>query len=373
MAAVNLRVATQDDLPGIWSVCSPLFDEYSHFTYKDFTEISLHKYFENPSLSANHLFGWVLEASEGIVGFLGLVPQRFKIGNKLVTGASGTTWGVHPNYRAHSLTLYKAYMGWGDNNFLIDTTAGELASKLHSSLKLGMKKIPFDDFDNRMLWITSVKQLTRWKAQKESKPLYRIASREPFLSVASIVTKRKFRNNGQLRLEGGNLHTEAASEFGLEFDDLWSRINGQYEITNLRDSQFLRWRHSNLPKVLGESKVFACRDGGELLGFISVWKNIYKNSFPDHYVVTDIFYDRRRQDVLENLLNAAFQYAKENKASVFEVYGFNPEIRKVLETQSPYRLRTPSWTYWYKGPTDLHNVCKELEWWPSGTDGDRNF
>jgi hypothetical protein len=144
--------------------------------------------------------------------------------------------------------------------------------------------------------------------------------------------------------------------------------------------------------------VLACRDGGELLGYIVLREPA--TTAAGHMLVADLFTDPARPETLHSLLNAGYALARSRGASAFEVFGVHPSVIGALATQSPYILRRQqlerlgrgaslrtaiaalrpgeqeqvSTTYWYKAPDpELARVCATGAWWPSAIDGDLNL
>ncbi len=118
--------------------------------------------------------------------------------------------------------------------------------------------------------------------------------------------------------------------------------------------------------------MFACREEGQLRGYIALKiRTDARGHFPGHYVVTDLFYELRRKDVLYSLMNYAYEYAKGQGCSIFQVSGFSREVIDELKTQRPYIRKSKACPYWY---TSLHTaealLCNEKHWWPAGVDGD---
>ena len=135
-----------------------------------------------------------------------------------------------------------------------------------------------------------------------------------------------------------------------------------------------------------------------MLGYVALREPA--TTAPGHFIMTDLFYDPARPDVMQNLANAAFDFAAAHSASVLEVFGFHPSLNRELQTQHPYALHraqlerlgrdaslrnvaralarrggdAPSETYWYRAPDPaLSEVCASGAWWPSGIDGDLNL
>ena len=148
-----------------------------------------------------------------------------------------------------------------------------------------------------------------------------------------------------------------------------------YDITTVRDRAFLNWRHCEAGSLVGRTSVFACRDQGQIRGYIAVQVRAHESGYVrGHYVVTDLFYERTRKDVLYNLMNYAFEFAKAQGCSIFQVSGFSNEVVEELKMQRPYIRKDLSCPYWYQGSPDIEaKLCDEKRWWPSGADGDSNL
>lgn len=374
---VELREARIEDIPGIWKLCSKFFDEFRGCSCEDFSDLCIHRWKDNPARMPEHVFGWVLEtADKEITGFLGLVPMKVKIGNNIASAASGTSWAVETAYRAYSFDLYKRFMAWGDKNFLLDTTAAEVVANLHSCLKLGMNKIPIQGFDKKFLWVLKSEVLisSRIKEMSMRNKLWAVANSPFFIKICSFLLDVRFFCNRRINFKCSRLTVEAVGDFTDEFDRFWNDNKQDYAITIARDKAFLAWRHLKIPKIAGKSFVFACRDKGKLLGYAAVQKIGYQNSKPGHFVLSDVFYKLDHPDVFYNLMNYAFDFIKNSGGSIFEVFGFNPMIMNELKKQSPVEEQVFRRTYWYKAPTkEILDLCREGDWWPSGSDGDLNL
>jgi amino acid adenylation domain-containing protein len=403
------RFGQMDDVRGVWEVCSRAFASYAHSSLQDFEELCRYRWADNPLRTDDDPFGWVLENSEGrIVGFHGLVPVRLWVGGKTVAGISPTTWAADPGIGHAGLTLLSTYLSWGQDRFLLNTTANAITSAMHEASNLGMKKIPIADFDQRLLWVIDFRSLVGWKLNQNGSQTSLnwaaktvIGALAPFaFGVAGGV--RAGLNAGlhgmQIKFDCRPLQVEPITHFGPEFDLLWDRLKHDHAVTIERSSVFLNWRHGKLPRLLGRAHALACREKGELVGYIALREPV--TTAPGHFIVTDLFYDRTRPDVLHNLMNAAFELALSKSASVIELFGFHPELNRQLRSQKPYILRRSqlerlgrsrslthiaaglsragrnnlSTTYWYRAPnSDLDAVCSNGQWWPSGVDGDLNL
>ena len=414
LKGATLRFAEMDDVRGIWEVCSRAFAPYAACSFEEFEELCRHRWLNNPFRTKNDPLGWVLEAESGrIVGFHGLVPVSLWIGDRSHPAVSPTTWAADPGYGKAGLALLTTYLNWGTDRFLLNTTANAITSAMHEGSHAGMKKIPIDDFDQRLLWVVDFKALLRWKIRESQAPemVRRAAGSAAGLAVMGALAPFAFGLLGgggaalraafggmRIKFDCPPLQVEPIAKFGPEFDGLWDRLKHNYAVTVERTAAFLNWRHLNLPRLLGRSCALACRENGKLLGYVALREP--STTAPGHWIVTDLFYDTHRPAVLHNLMNAAFDFAVARSASVIEMFGFHPALNRELMAQNPYVLRRAqlerlgrgaslasllaelkphsrkisSSTYWYRAPNaELDRICSTGRWWPSGVDGDLNL
>lgn len=377
MSKVTLREARFDenDLREIWDLQRRLFVRNQSCSLTDFVRMCRHKWLDNPARTPDHVLGWVLEsAKDGIVGFVGLVPVRMKIGSKELVGASGTMFVVSPAYRAYSLSLYKRFLGWGERHFLVDTASNKVGNKLNA---LGMTKIPVANFDHYFYWPIRPEVAVKWRLDNSAwRNWLSLAARAPFSWLLKAVARVRFAGHRRLRFPGATLPVESVKEFTDEFTQFWEDHKNEYGITMVRDRTYLQWRHLEAPPISGTTHVFACRDHGCLRGYLAMLELNPEEGLcsPGRFRVTDVFYDRSRPDALYSLMNHAFEFATARGCSVFEVAGVSRELADMLQAQRPYARQAESWTYWYKAPTqELAEACQREVWWPSGSDGDANF
>ena len=378
MSAVTLREAQfdQQDLRGVWDLQRRLFEQNNWCSFGEFVEMSRVRWLDNPARTPDHVFGWVLDSpTDGIVGFVGLIPVRMKIGGREIVGGCGSGYCVMPTYRAYSLSLYKQLMDWGDTHFLVTTTANQMSSKLNRIL--GLNQIPVLNFDRFFLWLIRPEVLVNRaldnSAWQNWSPL---VARAPFSWLLKVVARVRFARHRRLRFSGETLPVETVKEFTEDFTQFWEGHKNQYGITMVRDKKFLQWRYLEMPPVLGVNHIFACRDNGRLGGYLVMVEINPRQKFcaPKRFRVIDVFYDRSRPDVFYSLMNRAFESAKVQGCTAFEVASMSQELTDLLQVQRPYVQQAESCPYWYKtSKEDLAELCRTEVWWPSGADGDSNL
>lgn len=369
---VNLREAQSEDIPGIWSVCSGLIDAFNYFTYEDFYEVCLYRWERNPFRS-DEVFGWVLEDGDKIVGFLGLIPMKFKIGSRVVPAVAATTWAVDPRYRAHSLLLYKAFLSLGKKSLLLSTTPSPESSKIIERFK--MQKIPLPYFDKRFIWFVKAWYPASWwiKKFKHKSVFVRLFLNGLTLFPIAGLLRLLSMKHRKVEFKCEPLPVERVHVFTDEYDDFWHAQKQGYGITAVRTKEFLNWRHIEMPKILGENYVFACRVDGKLRGYIALYRRVNPQKIAYHFKVTDIFYDVKETGVLWNLLNYTYEFVRKNKGNIYEMDGFSRVVMNEAMKQNPFVKTASTWSYWYKAPGGIGDICSVEDWWPSGIDGDRNM
>ena len=375
--AVREAQWTAEDLRGIWNLCRRLFESYRSVSHDDFVALYRHRWLDNPARNDRHSLGWVLDTpKDGIAGFVGMLPVRMKVEDREIDGVCGTTFVVLPQYRLHSLGLYKRYSDWGNQQLLLDVTSGEIGNKLHRHLKQGIVPIPVEHMDRQLLWPIRPEVPVRWMLDKSRWQKWSPVFDRPAAAwLIRVCAKGWFGSHQRIRFPNANLSVEPVREFTDDFTKLWEDHKHQYGITTVRDRRYLQWRHRDLPPVMSTTHVFACREGGALRGYLCLMeRNRGLNYYPGHFRVTDVFFDRHRPEVLESLMNHAYEYARSSDGCLFEVSGFAPAVAVPLLSQRPYIKFRDAWPYWHKTPSsNLADICSHAEWWPSGSDGDANF
>lgn len=365
----------EEDLKGLWDLLRAQFAAYRTCTLPQFLRLYEQLWLDNPARTADHVLGWVLQSRVGaIVGFIGLLPIKLKIGDSEVVGGAGHSWVVHPAHRSHSLRLYKQLLAWAESHMLLFTTALEQAARVNALF--GCSPIPIAQFRRQALWLFRPERIAKAALTKAGwRRLAQWSEHFPLRSVIAVLLRLRFARHRFARLPCRPMQMESLSDFGQEFDRLWDDNKSDYAITTVRDRSFLAWRHLKLPSLLGRTQVFTCREGGQLRGYIAVQvRHAEADVLTGHFMVTDIFYQRTCPDALYNLLNHVFDFARSNACAVLEISDVSADVMRTLEALHPYVRDCRPWTYWYKAPSEaLSQRCADQAWWPAGIDGDINI
>ena len=82
--------------------------------------------------------------------------------------------------------------------------------------------------------------------------------------------------------------------------------------------------------------MFACREDGRLAGYVALQTPGYHGRLPGCFIVTDLFYAAEREDVLHNLMNAAFRFAVASGGTVLKLSGFPSAVEPAAARVLPF-------------------------------------
>lgn len=378
-SAVTLREAqyNDQDLAKIWPVCRLAFAKYQSLSLDQFLHYCRCLWFQSPARTSEHPFGWVMENADGIVvGFFGLVPAIVKLGDREVVAGAGHSWAVHPAYRCYGLRLMQKVLEWGRQRLVLITGANEETASILRNVSSGFRKIPIDSFNRHFWWLIRPGVVVRWAlTQRGYESMPRIVEMPIVRGLFTGAMRAYFAKHRTFWFDCPVLPVELVSSCGEEFDELWHRLKHTYGILGVRDRATLNWRHFQIPSIIGRTVIFACREGGALQGYLALQERYgVAGDPPGLFAVTDVFYDRRRPNVLRNLFNAALDFAVSKGCAVFQVSNMSQDLAEHLESQGPYVRPLRGWNYWYRMLLeDMAQVCRAQEWWPSASDGESNI
>ena len=328
---------------------------------------------DNPALSlgaANFPIGWVQEANDTIVGYLGSIPLLYQYGDQKVLAAATTSYAVDPAYRSRSLGMVGAFFRQPGCDLYLDTTATPAAGKIMQAFKA--ERLPQQDYETVLFWVLDPQDFLHSVAKKlQLSP--RLAGILATLGSAALhgdILLRKRRPASRPgRLSCRELRVE---EIGDDFQSLWFRkVHERPRLMAWRTPEILHW-HFLIPHSKSSPQVLACYDGKTLAGYAIVLTTSVRELGLKKSSVADVFVADDKPEVVSELLAGAYELAKKSLSDVLEIMGFPESVRSICRVWNPYSRRYPACPYFYK--TDniaLRNVLVNQDcWYACPYDGD---
>ena len=316
--------------------------------------------------------GWVLEADDRLVGYIGNITQRYRYGDTTLTSVASHGLVVEPAFRGATLSLVAAFYRQESVDLYLTTTAIEAVGKIARAFR--SDPLPQADYDTVLFWVLQPYGFAQAVMKK-------LQLRPVFSRLGTMFGSFAIKVDGFIRRRrpsGGSrdltVSESGVSTIGSDFQHLWEQKVSEkpHRLLADRSPAALRW-HFQIPGDRGTPRVLCCRKNGELLGYAVV-----RNESPNEAtglrrcLLADILAKHDDPDVLQALLRAAYDQATRAGSHVLEVLGFPENVRKVCSQSRPYERRYPASPFYYKASDPkIHKLLSDgLFWYASPFDGD---
>lgn len=312
--------------------------------------------------------GWVLEADEGIVGYLGNIPLRCFYRGTMLSVAATHGLVVRPECRAYTAGLVSAYCRQKGVDLLVATSAGEASGKIFEAFKA--QPLPQPDYHTALFWVVDAPGfLSALQEALRVKGTIATLSRHvgSQLLRAEQVLRRRCPHARTQKCDVRELSPSAIDD---DFDVFWQKkVAVTTRLMTDRSAIALRW-HFDIPGDQRRPIVLRCDYSGRMVGYAILVTKI-KDGIRKAYLA-DIVVEDEESFVAQELLIAGFEYARRSKHHVFEVLGFPRLIRRICSEWNPYSRNYPSSPYLFKAADhDLHGSLRsENAWYATPYDGD---
>jgi hypothetical protein len=314
--------------------------------------------------------GWVLETERGIVGYQGSVPLLYRLGERTLLVATGTSLVVEPAYRGRAMGLLTSFYSQPGVDLLLITTAVPSVAKLSEALRA--EAVPQRDYGRVLFWVLDAREFAKAVVAK--------ARLRGALSAASILLGSMavradayiWRRHAVSASEGFRVTEVPLESIGDEFETLWRRkLAEKPRLLVDRSPLSLKW-HFMIPGRAPSSWALCCRRSDRLLGYAIVRHVIDPETGMRRSMLADLLVAQDDQNVTATLLGAAFDHSVRMKDHVFEVLGFPQEVRQILLRWNPYARSYPSCPFFYKtADRSLRAILADEKMWYAGPlDGD---
>jgi hypothetical protein len=326
---------------------------------------------DNPAIAEGEkpVIGWVLVASDEIVGFLGSIPMLYEFEGQTLKAGATCRLAVEPGYRAFAHLLVTSFFRQKVDLFL-DTTATVSAGKIMMAFKA--VELPQKDYGNVLFWILDPNPFTKsvFKRLGINSTLKGIGS-----ALASVAVRADIGLRRRPRPATSGRYTIAetgVTELGEEFQKFWSqKLQGVARLSARRTTSIMRW-HFDPPGTRRVTRVLACYAGSRLVGYGVVRHDQHVSDGLRRSIIADLMIDDTAPQVMDHLLAAILKSSKDAGSHVLEVMGFPKEIRQKFLQWKPYSRNYPACPYLYKArdPVLHQKLANENAWYACPFDGD---
>lgn len=327
----------------------------------------------NPALTSPDCdlpIGWVLEADGAVVGYMGSIPLRYRLGTRTLTAVASHGLVVEPPYRSAAVSLVAAFNNQKSVDLYLTTTAIPAVGRIAKAFKFDV--LPQADYETVLFCILKPHTFAVEMMKKlELKPSL---SKMGGAAASIAITIDGFMRGGRPKLAHGALTVNGIGVNEInesEFQGLWSaKVTEDTRLFADRRPVSLRW-HFEIPGDHGSARVFCCRRDGELVGYAVVRHDPQPDDVQKS-LVADILVKQDDPEVLRALLAAAYDDAKHSGSYLLEVLGFPPNIRREFLRWSPYLRKYPASPFYYRAADPaMHKALSHgMAWYATPFDGD---
>jgi hypothetical protein len=326
---------------------------------------------DNPAIGDGEkpVIGWVLVASDEIVGFLGSIPMLYEYEGQALRAAATCRLAVEPDYRAFTHLLVTSFFRQKVDLFL-DTTATVSAGKIMKAFNA--VELPQKDYGHVLFWVLDSGSFAKsvFKRLGISSSLKGMGSALASVALRADIGLRR-RGHGP-KSRRYTITETGVNDLGHAFQQFWSeKCHETSRLQAKRTSAIMRW-HFDPPGSRRVARVLGCYVGSRLVGYGVVRHDEPAGDTLRRSIVADLMIEDSVPEVMEHLLAAMLRSAKETGSHVLEVTGFPHEIRQKFLQWKPYSRNYPACPYLYKArdPVLHQKLSNENAWYACPFDGD---
>lgn len=313
------------------------------------------KYFENPAGSA--CVSLALDG-ERVVGRLGFIPLRVRVGRRDVTAALQVDSDILEDYRKSGTYFRLAGM------------VEKEGQRRALAFGFGFSSAATKKISTAILGFSMVSPVARTVKVIDPAQYLSTSFKIPLIFLPGEQIKRFIHWRANRPTSNGIVVSEI-SEFGSQFNDLWKK-NDSTKIQVVKDATYLNWRYRQCPSV--QYKIYTASEKDELKGFIAFQLKLTDGI--KHGILSDLFCPPNHPGIMDNLLAAAIKHClKQGAVSIkcwmpqhHPVYpilvkkGFRPRATKVFLLVTPnansdipgHTLQNGANWFYVLGDSDLH-------------------
>ena len=297
----------------------------------------------NPAFVDGYTRGWLLRDNGRIVGFLGSIPWRFRLGGNETTVFAGTTWRVLPEFRGMSILLKRRQMDEHQEVLHFSTTPRPEVARILNLLEYERIRRGTGTETHTAI-LLNVEKILRLKFRNSAWSKTIAKSLAPPLKAIQAIRMRRL---GQCAHD----NVRELGSAGETFDDLWRRTRDRYPSTNVRTAAAVNWYCFS--STAFEKKLFGYFDGEKLTGYI-IFLSTERRGMK-FFECVDLWIDPEagRDEILGALIEKARQCAVQGSFDRVHLPHFNRETAASYRNLGLLEMKGRRKPGFYKGPRQM--------------------
>ncbi len=298
--------------------------------------------------------------------------MRYRLKDQVLLAAVASSWGVEKPFRTHTNELAKQYFSQKTVDLLLGTTTGYSVGRIFA--RFDMAPMPQRQYDEVLFWVLDPAEFLR-AALRKGHAHPSLAEAGALVAAPALAAAiRLQRRHVSRRVAGLDPELISLDAIDDEFDDLWRRKASEGRLYAYREAADLRWhfaRHAGA----GTLTVLRCRRAGLLDGYLVMVREKVGTVGLNRAKIIDLFVAADDPTVIDALLSAAANVAREQNCHVLEAVGFPESIRAQLKNYRPFTRRFANFPVHFKAQSSaLHAALQsEQAWYPTLYDGDSSL
>jgi predicted N-acetyltransferase YhbS len=307
MSTCIVRQAKFHDMKRLW--------KFSELAYEDLhphnmTEKWIWQYLKNPYVAnkSENLPIWIAEEGDTIVGQIGTIPVKLKIGHLTLDAVWGVDLIVLPSCRGEGIGRQLIENVVKHNQCYAAVDMSDTTRRIYD--RLGYIQINPVPVHRKMIKLSSglVFEYLTLLSKKHAwvNRLNRIVHQTHLSKFLAFLINRAITIQKALKPQikkTGQVGIHKLKSFGEEIDALWTKVQNQYGIIARRDQTFLNWRFAE--NVHSHFEAFKAVRQGEITGYI-ILRRGQLGQRQMGYIV-DMLFDRNDEETMAVLLQHAIE------------------------------------------------------------------
>jgi GNAT superfamily N-acetyltransferase len=251
---------------------------------------------------------WLADHNGKIVGQYPMVLSDMKVGKEIVKVSQNIDLMTHPDYRKQGmfLTLEKKALEEGAKEGINITIGFPNTAAYPGHLKtgwfdIGSLQIGIKPFNLK-------KMIGSGNQTPFIKKLYFVFGK---MIIALFYREKK-------TIEFDNISITEIDSFNDRIDEFWTEVSNGYEITTLRNKNYLNWRYVNVPEV--KYTIFIAEEKGKIQGY-TVLRCVDEYNVKTGSIF-DIFTPKDKPYITTALVSKSIEYFKNQRADLAFVLMF---------------------------------------------------